>query len=134
MVLPWPEPFPDFVGVVIQPKDGGWERKRTDKEWNPNYDPEAPHTPSSLTHQVEQYGMEFHPDVVNYPDIARVWFKDTIIGLPKDVPAGSKCESLPLHPGCLLACPNPLHGARTGLAVLPTHTVATESTLFCLRI
>jgi len=95
--LPWPDPFPDFVGVIVDLVDDEWEGdRRTDKEWNPNYDPDASHTPTPLVQQIEQYGMEFHPNAARHPDIARAWYKETNVALPKEVPAGSKCESLPL--------------------------------------
>lgn len=60
-VLPWPDPFPDFRGVIVQ------------------QDVRHPGTTVVL---VDQFGMEFHPDTKTYPNVARCFYTETVDSVP----------------------------------------------------
>lgn len=75
----WPNPFPDLVGIVIQDPDA---KTNTDQKI---IDAGFAHgTKGKVVSLIDQYDFEFHSDAVKYPNIARCWYKETVVKLPED--------------------------------------------------
>lgn len=81
-VVPWPTPFPDLVGMQCLDVAGMDEWMNTDQEIiDAGY---AHGTKGKRVTLVDQYDFEFNPDSVKYPNIARCWYKETVLQLPED--------------------------------------------------
>lgn len=75
-VLPWPDPFPDFRGVIVLRDERG---------------------EGTTVELVDQFGMEFHPDTNTYPNVARCFYTQTVDSVSEDASAEKKARLKKQH-------------------------------------